>query len=75
MSKFTLLSKTSTLVNKERTIKVEINKYVKVGTKRTFWAASCDGKRVSKTMFLKLYDCESDARNFIKWLANQKLND
>lgn len=71
MSKFTEVSTSSILTNSTKTIKVEINKYVKNNTKRTFWAASCDGKRVSKTMFSTLGSCESDARNFMVWLSKQ----
>ena len=71
MSKFTKVSTSSILTNSTKTIKVEVNKYIKNGTKRNFWAASYDGKRVSRTMFSTLGSCERDARNFMVWLSKQ----
>jgi hypothetical protein len=67
MKRFEKLTTSEILVNIDRTKKVEIQKFQKIGTKRVFFVPLIDGnKRMTTTLFA--YKCEA-----VK-LAKQYLN-
>ena len=51
--------------NREKTIKVQICKFQKTGTKRTFFTPEVDGKRINTTMFARKYSAVSLAKLYI----------
>jgi len=60
---------TLTVVHNGNAVKVEIEKFRKEGTKREFFTPSIDGKRLTRTMFCRLYEAE----NFAKQVVRTKL--
>lgn len=71
MSKFIRLKVSSKICKDD--IKVDVVKYQKNGTKRTFWTPEIDSKRITKTMFSSLWEAENTARKFIEFkLAKEK---
>ena len=67
---FTQLNKVETRVNVKRTIKVDIVKFRKDGTKREFFVPMFEGKRLNKTLFARKYDAVNLAKAFIKYKEN-----
>ncbi len=47
-------------------ITLEICKFKKDGTNRTFWSVNKDGKRFTATMYARLYDCERACKSYLK---------
>lgn len=64
---FEKITTVETITNKERTIKVQIEKFMKVGTKRIFFAPTFEGKRITQTMYARKYDAVSLGRQFFKY--------
>jgi len=50
---------------------IEIVKFKKVGTKRTFWAPEFEGKRINSTMYGEMGQATKLAKKFLIWKANQ----
>lgn len=48
-------------------VKVEVNKFNKIGTKRHFWTPELNGQRITRTMFSNL----GQAEKFTKAWLNQ----
>jgi hypothetical protein len=67
MGNYTRLHTVETITNKERTVKVEIAKYQKNGTKRTFFVAEYEGKRIGKILYARKYDAKTVANGFLKY--------
>lgn len=61
MSKFTKLNTVTTFKN----TKFSVSKYIKTGTKRTFFAVELDGVVCVKTLFARKYDAEMTAKALI----------
>lgn len=67
MSKFVKISTVEIRTNRQKAIKVNINKYSKTGTKQVFFTPEYNGKRLTRTMFSRKYDAVSLAKSFISY--------
>ena len=65
---FTKIATVETLkvVTGDNTVNVVIEKFRKEGTKREFFTPSIDGKRITRTMFARLYEAESFAKKVLR---------
>ena len=66
MNSYTKVNTIETHTNINRTVKVDIVKYQKDGTKRQFFVAEVEGKRIGKTLFARMYDAVKVAKYYIK---------
>ena len=71
MSTFTKVCIKSRIKSSCQTIEINIVKYKKDGTSRTFFRPEHLGNPVSRTMFARMYDAENAAQAFIKWKLAQ----
>ena len=66
MKRFEKLTTSEILVNIDRTKKVEIQKFQKIGTKRVFFVPLIDGHtRMTATLFARKYDAVKLAKQYL----------
>lgn len=63
MTGYTKVSTIETHTN--RSVKVDIVKYQKDGTKRQFFVAEFEGKRIGTTLFARMYDAVKIAKRYV----------
>lgn len=70
MNTFTKISRSSRIINPITGQVAEVFKYKKEGSKRVYFAAEVDGKRLNPIMYAKLWESEKFAKLFL----NRKMN-
>ena len=65
MATFKQLHLVLTIKDSKKNKSVQIYKYQKENTKSFFFAPSFEGKRISKTLFARLYDAKDLASKFL----------
>lgn len=66
MSQFKKLNRVKIVRNAKTGEFVEIFKYSKTGTKQVYFVPEVTGKRITSTMWARLYDAESVAKIYLK---------
>lgn len=69
MKTFTKLNLVSKIKNSNTGEIVEIYKFRKDGTKREFFAPEFEGKKLTSTLWARLYDAEKLAKQFLNRAA------
>lgn len=67
MKTFTKTNIVGVITSRDKTIKVDVCRFVKDGTQRVFFAPEVKGKRINNTMYARKYDAESLGRRYIKF--------
>lgn len=65
MASFTTLKKTTNIKNPKTKESVLISKVQKDGTKRTFFKIEKEGKLITRTMFVRLWEAERFAKLYL----------
>ena len=71
MATFNSTGTVVTIKNKKGDISVSVERFVKDGTKRVFFAPIVNGLRINRTMFARLYDAERLAKQYIQFKEKQ----